>query len=310
MRSKPRLRHVHHRSGFTLIELLVVIAIIAILIALLLPAVQQAREAARRSTCKNNLHNMGIAAHNHHDTHSCLPPGRVSCCYGTWQVKILSYMEQDNVADKYVDFGNTAGRRYSSSPNTTNVTNQRFNVLSCPSDTPNRPFSNLTNHNYAANYGNTSYGQGTVGGVRFQGAPFRAETRRNGEVRGQKFRDITDGLSNTVMFAEVLQGQGRDLRGFTWWGDASSVTAYLGPNSSLPDRIYSSYYCNNQPNKNLPCAVSSSTNPTMFASRSRHVGGVQVALCDGSVTFVSENINIDVWRAIFSSQGGEVANLQ
>lgn len=107
-----------------------------------------------------------------------------------------------------------------------------------------------------------------------------------------------------MLVAEVLQGQGRDLRGFTWWGDASEFTTYLAPNSSQPDRIYTSYYCNHQPNRNLPCTVSSSSNPTMFAARSRHASGVQVALADGSAQFIAQNIDLNVWRALSTSEGG------
>jgi prepilin-type N-terminal cleavage/methylation domain-containing protein len=287
--------------GFTLIELLVVIAIIAVLIALLLPAVQQAREAARRSSCKSNLKQLGVAMHNYHDTQGALPTGRHGCCWGTWQVAILPFIEQGNMFKLYRNSGgNGTGPRYSSSPNTTNVCNKRITVLSCPSDTPNRPFGNLTNHNYAVNFGNTGYGQqSSLNGVLFQGAPFANKV-------AFKFKSITDGTSNTLFVAEVQQGQGRDLRGFSWWGDASEFTTYLGPNSTLPDRIYTSYYCNSIPKAGLPCAAAAGSNPTMFASRSKHTGGVQVVLGDGSARFVSNNINLSTWRALSTTQGGEV----
>ena len=118
-------------------------------------------------------------------------------------------------------------------------------------------------------------------------------------------RKITDGTSNTMMVAEVLQGQGSDLRGFTWWADACQFTTYLPPNSGLPDRIYTAGYCNNMPDQNLPCAVSDAANPTMFASRSRHPGGVQVVLCDGATRFVSASIDLTVWRAASTTEGME-----
>ncbi len=290
--------------GFTLIELLVVIAIIAILIALLLPAVQQAREAARRTQCKNNLKQIGIGMHNYHDTYRSFPAGRYNCCWGTWQVALLPYLEQKNMFDLYQNFGgnDASGPRYGGAPNTTNVTNNRIASLTCPSDTPNSPIADITSHNYAANYGNTGYAQqGTLNGVSFGGAPFA-----NFSTGYYGLRDILDGTSNTLLVAEVLQGFGSDLRGFTWWGDASSMTTYNGPNSTIPDRIYSSSYCVNRPQLNLPCAVSTSSEPTMFASRSRHPGGVQVVLCDGSARFVSENISIDTWRAYGTTHGGEV----
>lgn len=293
-------RRLKSSRGFTLIELLVVIAIIAILIALLLPAVQQAREAARRTQCKNNLKQIGLGLHNYHDTYRKFPAGRYGCCYGTWQVSLLPFIEQGNMYDLWIwDYGNV---RYSSSPNTTNVTNNRIAALTCPSDQVNTPINQITSHNYAANYGNTGYAQqSTLNGVAFRGAPF-------GDFSKGFFglSDILDGTSSTLLVAEVLQGKQSDLRGFTWWGDASSMTTYLGPNSTIPDRIYSPPYCVNMPEINLPCAVSTSTEPTMFASRSRHPGGVQVVLCDGSARFISENINIDTWRAYGTTSGSEV----
>lgn len=288
------------KRGFTLIELLVVIAIIAILIALLLPAVQQAREAARRTQCKNNLKQLGLAMHNYHDVHNKFPVGAYNCCWGTWQVAILPYIEQTAYFELYQNSGgnDTTGPRYGASPNT-QVTTQRFAAFSCPSDLENRPFANITCHNYAVNYGNTGYAQSTVNGVTFKGAPFS-------RLQCFGFRDAIDGTSTTLLMAEVLQGIGSDLRGFGWWGDASGFSAYLTPNSNLPDRIYTAGYCNNQPTQNLPCAVSNGTNPTMFASRSRHVGGAQVILCDGSATFVSENIDLETWRALSTTRGAEV----
>ena len=287
--------------GFTLIELLVVIAIIAVLIALLLPAVQQAREAARRSQCKNNLKQLGLAMHNYHDVYNVFPVGQYNCCWGTWMVGILPYIEQAPLFQLYQNSGgnDATGPRYSSAPNTTQVTTRRLAVLTCPSDKDSRPFGNITSHNYVVNFGNTGYGQGTVNSVVFRGAPF-------GNLKPYGFRDATDGTSTTLLMAEVLQGNGSDLRGFSWWGDACEFTTYLTPNSALPDRIYTAGFCNNQPERNLPCDVSTTANPTMFGSRSQHEGGVQVIMCDGSSKFVSENIDLNTWRAIGTTQGSEV----
>jgi prepilin-type N-terminal cleavage/methylation domain-containing protein/prepilin-type processing-associated H-X9-DG protein len=320
------------KSGFTLVELLVVIAIIGILIALLLPAVQAAREAARRSQCLNNIKQIGLAMHNYHDSRGTLPPGAAAsrdsagvvtanCCNGTWQVLVLEYMEQGNAANLYQNWGGAApGPRYSASPNTTNVTQKRFASLTCPSDLPNTPTGSMTNHNYAANYGNTTFGQGTYGGVTFAGAPFGRATFVSPDPtvltetpggymvqpqKGKPFTEMLDGLSNTMLVGEVLQGQGGDLRGFMWWQDAAGFQAYTSPNSPLPDQIYSSTYCNNKPELNLPCIVGSA----LFASRSRHPGGVQVGMADGSSRFVQQNISINVWRGASTSRGSETSTL-
>jgi prepilin-type N-terminal cleavage/methylation domain-containing protein len=298
------------RAGFTLVELLVVIAIIGILVALLLPAIQAAREASRRSQCANNLKQIGVGMQNHHDTLKTLPPGMgpYGCCWGTWQVLILSYVEQGGLTEVYVNWGgdDTTGPRYSSAPNTQTVSNQRLTAFTCPSDQPNAPFGGLTNHNYAVNFGCTDYAQqATLNGVVFRGAPFGIAKDAKRPREGKRLADVLDGTSNTLMAAEVLQGRGSDLRGFTWWGDASQITTYLMPNSPIPDRIYTAGYCNDQPDLNLPCAVSGGTTPTMFASRSRHPGGVQVVLCDGATRFISDAIELTTWRALSTSEGKE-----
>ena len=295
------------KSGFTLIELLVVIAIIAILVALLLPAVQQAREAARRAQCKNNLKQVGLAMHNYHEVNKGLPVGQYSCCWGTWIVGIMPYIDQGALYKKYEinrKYGIPSDTARYGHPINLPVTRTRLTMLSCPSDSWYAPISRITSHNYAVNFGNTAYGQGTLNGVVFGGAPFRI-SGNNTPARNQRFADIVDGTSNTILVGEVLQGIGRDLRGFSWWGDASQFTAYLEPNSNLPDRIYTAYYCNNQPKHGLPCAASTGSNPTMFGARSRHTGGVHVAMCDGAIKYISANIDQQTWRALSTSKGGE-----
>jgi hypothetical protein len=141
--------------------------------------------------------------------------------------------------------------------------------------------------------------QNNLNGVQFGQAPFANR-------KSAKLVEITDGTSNTMLAAEVLQGIGRDLRGFTWWGDASSFSTYLAPNSPQPDVVYTPTYCNNQPKQNLPCTgTPTSTNPSMYGARSRHTGGVQALIGDGSVRFVRDSININTWRALSTSRGGE-----
>jgi len=296
--------------GFTLVELLVVIAIIGVLVALLLPAVQQAREAARRIQCSNNLKQVGLALHNYHDTHLKFPGGNVNCCEGTWQMSILPFIEQDNLFQMYVY---QAGLRYSDAPNFA-VTSQRLSALTCPSDTPNAPIAAnatrpdpLTSHNYAANYGNTvmqgGSGTPTFNGIQFGGAPFGWITS-NYPNKFFGFRDVIDGTSNTLLAAEVLQGKETDLRGFTWWGYAAGFNGYLPPNATQPDMVSSG--CRNNPQLNLPCAQASVNTQVTLASRSRHPGGVQTVLCDASVRFVPETINLEIWRGLSTTQGSEI----
>jgi len=329
------------RRGFTLIELLVVIAIIAVLIALLLPAVQQAREAARRTQCKNNLKQLGLAMHNYHDTYNGFPIPNFACCFGTWQMGILPYLEQGNLLGNYRNLGGIdtpAGFRYGGDgggnpalSNAVNVTSKRLSVLTCPSDVPNAPINAtvagttypITSHNYAVNLGETVAAQQnaalTTGNpfyddARFRGAPF---IRVGGDqasgswpairARVRGIAHLTDGTSSTLLMSELVQGKSTDLRGFSWWGDGSHFETLLMPNSKDPDQVASN--CVNDPAANLPCVVAPGTGTgwrMAIASRSRHTGGVQSLLADGSVRFVSENVDKFTWRRLGSSEDGEV----
>jgi len=316
MPSRPR--------GFTLVELLVVIAIIGILIALLLPAVQAAREAARRMQCSNHLKQVALAMHNYESTHRSLPVGAYSCCWGTWLVAGLPYIEQQALFEQYhhgAKYDEPPGYRYSDTANHP-VTTQRIPTYTCPSDQPveRETRAGITSHNYVANFGNTGYVvhpgtednvpdfgvQKEMNGVGFGEAPFRISGYKLSPAISMRFRDILDGLSNTLMFSETVQGHGIDLRGFSWWGYAAGFETYLPPNSEQPDIMQSAGYCDNTVPRNPPCyAPYSESQPMTMAARSRHPGGVQAAHCDGSVEFYSDNINLDVWRALSTSQGGE-----
>jgi prepilin-type N-terminal cleavage/methylation domain-containing protein/prepilin-type processing-associated H-X9-DG protein len=315
-----------HRCGFTLIELLVVIAIIAILIGLLVPAVQKVREAAARAQCQNNLKQIALAMHGYHDAYKKLAPqtanNRNSCCYGTWQMAILPFVEQANLWNIYQNWGNTVagGPTYEQKANLL-VTSQRLTVFTCPSDIPSAPKSatfngqtyNITQHNYLINVGNIDYAQGGDGklpdqpaGLTFGGAPFS---------RSAQFRltDITDGTANTLMLAEVNQGQGQDFRGLTWWAEGSGFTVYRTPNSPGFDYIANGSGApgcvpTSQNPLNADCKAFPSPNPNwnVFTARSRHTGGVNVALCDGSVRFVSDSIAWATWQALGTSRAGDI----
>ena len=300
-------------NAFTLVELLVVIAIIGILIALLLPAVQAAREAARRMSCASNLKQIGLAMHTYHETYRMLPVGNV------WKVSVLPYVEQQVFFDMY-DFNRGYSDDHATGDFNVRVTGSRFAVYTCASDTPAEPVWNITHHNYLVNYGTTGYfwnmaGSGivvdNVYDVEFKGAPFSASY----SMEAFRFIDISDGLSNTLMVAESVQGQsdpslgedGYDLRGWGWWWPAAGFSGYLSPNSSLPDVEALGTQCQPQYAANPPCKEQSSPNdPMMMGTRSRHPGGVQVATCDGSAHFISDDIELGLWRRMTNTQDGEI----
>ena len=348
---------VRSRRGLTLIELLVVIAIIAILIGLLLPAVQKVREAAARMKCSNNLKQIALANMNYESAYGTFLPGvgRNGCCWGTWMIPILPYMEQENLFRIYTNFNGIdypaipGGNRYASNngtgaaPNGNNsVSSTRLGTFTCPSDTP-QIWGTRTKHNYALNAGNTTMYQtelpfnctggttvGSNGCVSFGGAPFSFyDDRRVRDAgadspnpctgpsanwptpeagtlgRPRKIAEITDGTSNTLCAAEVLQGRGNDLRGFTLWGGASAFTTHMLPNSTEQD-VVTGGICEPSTNPLMPCTTTSTTTRArMMGARSLHTNGLNVSLCDGSVRFVSTGVSVATWRSVGTAQGGE-----
>ena len=328
-------RKVCHREAFTLVELLVVIAIIGVLVAILLPAVQKVREAANRVSCKNNLKQIGLALHSYHGVHGSFPKGSLNKKMPpyawtapriTYMIFLYPHMEQDTIYkmwDPNVTLATPGiggvipwcGSTNSLGPDA--PTAIVVNILVCPSDGWGGPTSTLktsnglvlgtwNNSNYLGFFGDRNYGAG------LPGASPANKKAAFGYDYGARLGDITDGTSNTMVFAEYLTGLSQeaapnDFRGVTWIDipGFSQLYTQSTPNSSSPDLFYPAKYCYNFPDLNLPCAASS-WEETTAASRSRHPGGVNVLMCGGSVHFISQNIDLATWQALGSINGGEV----
>ena len=301
------------RPAFTLIELLVVIAIIAILIALLLPAVQQAREAARRTQCKNNLKQFGLGLHNYLDVHGRFPPGQQF--RGTWDgtadnagaagdggtgfawgSQVLPFMDQAplyNQFDFKVPIANTS---IPASVNNSKLAATALPFIRCPSDTAPatdvqggaglvgsiRPVAVSSYKGSAGSY------QGNQGGW-----PFNVQERRNGLFYRDSaiaLREITDGTSNTLAVGEVCWAQAQNGR---FYGAVDFQTGYaLDGTGNNPQS--QRFMATTQDAMNLPVLTTPPPNGNAAerndAFSSQHVGGAQFVLCDGSVRFISENI--------------------
>ena len=328
------------RSGFTLIELLVVIAIIAVLIVLLLPAVQAAREAARRAQCINNGKQIALAMMNYESTNSCFPPGEKGCCWGTWCVFILPYVEQSNLANAYNYYGSNIPSggpadsylRYAGAANLT-VAMTRINAYVCPSDANSglQRGNGVRLHSYAVNYGNTDQAQTTAYklpvpslpsfSATFSGAPFTdigsPAIDDTGYAIGfatlttTKIADITDGTSNTLCCSElIVPDPANDLRGYTYWGPSASFTTILTPNSTFQDAMGNGGCTSTlNPPCNTGYTVAGASNAEVYlAARSRHPGGVNAAMCDGSVRFFKNTISVMTWMAVSTTKGNEVVS--
>ncbi|MBD3672419.1 MAG: DUF1559 domain-containing protein [Planctomycetaceae bacterium] len=318
------------KRGFTLIELLVVIAIIAVLVALLLPAVQQAREAARRSSCKNNLKQLGLALHNYHDSHNQFPPGAIyqpltpggapengrDARWGaTWVISLLPFIDQAPLYAQY-DFTQIA-RTGNGTPLTANnlVTRQKLVSMNCPSHPAvntflTQDFDGFAKGNYAASTG--------------AGGTFNRNDSRNTQTRGLfsaveqfggNFSDMLDGSSNAIALGEIINvDSGGDDRGAWGWasgplfsGRARTGTPerFLTPNSN--DIDCSPYAWNNSTAR----PVNLRNNPDCTGAnagtgaRSFHTGGVHFTLGDGSVRFISENIDRTTYLNLLSVADGQ-----
>lgn len=313
------------KVGFTLVELLVVITIIGILIALLLPAVQAAREAARRAQCANNMRQLGIALHSFHAAEGHFPPGVMakgrfsqSLPY-EWVYLVhllLPHFEQENyysaIHGPVFDIPNPwiAPNQWPSA-----VDGSDFSFLLCPSDAIVEEYATLSTlrlskSNYLGLFSGLSDQVGFGATIaESQRAVFRVGV-------GTSLAEIKDGSSCTLAMAEYLKGVGPiDARGVFYTNRAGCQALYvtLGPNSSSPDDLCDSLCPSggtpNEPSMNLPCVSTDHDNGNYASPRSRHPGGVHALFCDGSVHFISDDVDsICVWRPLGWINDGNSVN--
>jgi len=328
------------RPGMTLVELLVVIAIIALLMALLLPAMQGVRESARRASCGNNLKQLALGCKSHEQSFQSLPAGRKYDIWDTytWTQATLPHVEQQAVYEGYWTFPQTGFSQATPGPNGPIGNDQRLRdsrhahvpVFYCPSDAS--PTANETN--------TTSFGflrgnyTGCVGSGDMYGSPVDATTGPWGRgvfgvLPGQSidnagsFRtssgSLRDGASNTLMLSELIVP---DVPNPRWGGPMGEIiygnmggalfSAATTPNTSVPDRVRGP--CPQRqgdarypaPCVDMPAGWwTPSGDGAYAAARSRHQGGVTIALADGAVRFIDDAIDLAVWRGLATQAGGE-----
>lgn len=296
----------HNRKAFTLVELLVVIAIIAILVLLLLPAINAAREAARRVTCVNNLKQLGLALNNFHSARGKYPPARSAwpAPFST-QCHLLPFVEEEGLR-KLIDF-----KQATSTGANLEAAKVKISLFLCPTDTvPGRvPGLDFGGCNYVANVG-TGINDGdyaTGDGV------FLLSKRVD-------IDDVGDGTSKTIAFSESLIGDGLNLkfdprRQVVQLASSTRTTAsactsgpYVGKrgdrwiNGGYLATAYNHYFL---PNTSQYDCVNSANNFGLKAARSDHPGGVNVVMCDGSVNFVPNEIDEIAWKALATRAGGD-----
>jgi prepilin-type N-terminal cleavage/methylation domain-containing protein len=317
----------NRRCGFTLIELLVVIAIIAVLIGLLVPAVQRVREAASRTQCANNVKQLGLAAHNYHDTHKHLPPGigyypiSANGVFGTYFFHLLPHLEQDNLyrsALGVVPFPPPVGPTAVYYPGNNNVYSQRVAVFLCPSDFSLGPDGIVMIDGVA--FGAACYGPNAL--VMAQNDLTTKPFKVNPQGKTRIPADITDGTSNTILYAEKyarctntnMAPQFQD-GGTAWAYTAAAPFPWQPPPMTLPVKSFQVGFCIPAlANQGAPDAVGPTSrfqvqpregncDPTRAATAH---DGIQVGLVDGSVRTLAPSLSGATWWAAVTPRGGEV----
>ena len=280
-----------NRQGFTLIELLVVIAIIAILVALLLPAVQQAREAARRTHCKSNMRQIGLALHNYHDTFGIFPSGQYYCRPNTpcnapnftadgwaWSASLLPYVDQAPLFNGF-DFSRAMRDAHHA-----HLLSTPIPVFQCPSDATRKDLLPPTvNPFLPERFATSNYcGNGGSFGNSFEAPRLAADFRQTNGVLGRdsarRLRDVTDGTSSTFLVGEVIHYD------FHW-----DPTLY--GHFHLPRAACCTLKLVRMGNRRLNPGEAGTIDEKREGFSSLHEGGAHFAMCDGSVRFVSENID-------------------
>jgi prepilin-type N-terminal cleavage/methylation domain-containing protein/prepilin-type processing-associated H-X9-DG protein len=313
--------HRQRRSAFTLVELLVVIAIIGVLIGLLVPAVQKVREAANRTSCTNNLKQLALAAHDHHGVKGKFPTGLhmgVNVGGGryaggtSWMVELLPYIEQDNLYRMwdYNDFRNNVAGGMNS------TTAQIIQIHRCPSDLLN----DRSYYHYAIPEAWGYHGLGSYGGNAGRRSYGPKDVTRDGIFAldsNIRIGDITDGVSNTLLFGERSH---RDLEydritiGTVYypladvgsWG--SVVAADLSGGPLFQNTLSTSVPINYRVPASAPVGDLLTRNNRLCAFGSGHPGGANFAFADGSVHFVSDSIPLETLQALSTRAGGEVVS--
>ena len=322
------------KAGFTLVELLVVIAIIGVLVALLLPAVQAAREAARRSSCLNNSKNISLAMHNHHDTLLRFPPGcandktplgthATGAGWGSsWKVYLLPYIEQHALYSKWIFDGNSSG--YTNATNMPLVNKLMLKILRCPSSPMPEFYASSNNAGSIQMF--TSYTG--IAGSNLPGSTFYTGTHGFASGDGPLYANsvanmasLTDGTSNTFMIGEQSDHM-RDANGRPIPGSYSAITSQgphgwtMGAGQSNVGTAYTERHFNcttvaytiNQ--RGLPNSGGTGHNTgNNIPLASAHPGGCIMGLADGSSRFVSQTTPLLVLQQLSSGNDGAVAKL-